>query len=160
MTAQTTPRHRVSVATAQMRAAADSVVDASVWSMDAAETASTLVALTQLAAQVAELTARVAAHADDLHVGQEVGASSAANWLAHTTKTTRPAAHGVVKLGHELEAHPLTRDALAHGEIVVDQARVIVHAVDELPDDVNTDRAEAHLVAEAAHHDAKALRVL
>src|SRR6478752_10257341 len=132
MTAQTTPRHRVSIATAQMRAAADAVVDASVWSMDAAETAATLTELTQLAAQVSELTARVAAHADDLHVGQEVGASNAANWLAHTTKTTRPAAHGAVKLGHALEVHPQTRDALAHGEVLLDQARVIIHAVDQL----------------------------
>src|SRR3954454_820045 len=105
MTAQTAPRHRVSVATAQMRAAADAVVDASVWSMDAAETATTLVELTRHEAQVAELKARVAAHADDLHVGQVVGASNAATWLAHTTRTTRPAAHGTVRLGHALEAH-------------------------------------------------------
>ncbi|GAA4370769.1 hypothetical protein [Nocardioides caricicola] len=54
---------------------------------------------------MAELTARVAAHADDLHVGQEVGASSAAAWWAHTTHTTRAAAAGTVKLGHALEAH-------------------------------------------------------
>src|SRR6478735_10115103 len=142
MTAQTTPRHRVSVATAEMRDAAASVADASVWSMDAAETAATLVELTHLAAQVSELTARVAAHADDLHVGQEVGASNAANWLAHTTKTTRPAAHGVMKLGHALEVHPQTRDALAHGEVLLDQARVILHAVDQLPDDVDTELVE------------------
>src|SRR4051794_16077982 len=122
MTAQTTPRHRVSVATAQMRAAADTVVDASVWSMDAAETAATLVELTRLEAQVAEVKARVAAHADDLHVGQDHGASSAAAWLAHQTKTTRPAAHGVVRLGRDLEAHPATRDALAAGGVVVEQA--------------------------------------
>src|SRR3954452_13840270 len=109
MTAQATPRHRVSVATAQMRAAADAVVDASVWSMEPAETAATLVELTRLEAQVAALKARVAAHADDLHVGHEVGASSAANWLAHTTQQTRPAAYGTVKLGHDLEAHPATR---------------------------------------------------
>ena len=133
MTAQTTPRHRVSIATAEMRAAADAVVDASVWSMDAAKTASTLTELTQLAAQVAELSARVAAHADDLHVGQEVGASNAASWLAHATKTTRPAAFGTVKLGHDLEAHPQTRDALAHGDVLLDQARAIIEAVDQLP---------------------------
>src|SRR6478609_6406252 len=160
MTALITPRHRVSVAVAEMRSVADSVVDASVWSMDERETAATLVELTHLAAQVAELSARVAAHADDVHVGQDVGASSAANWLAHTTKTTRQAAFSTVKLGHDLEAHPQTRDALAHGEVLLDQARVIIHAVDQLPDDVDTDRAEAHLLAEAQHHDAKALRVL
>src|SRR3954447_9352956 len=119
MTALATPRHRISVATAQMRAAADSMVDASVWSMDAAETASTLVELTRLEAQVVELKARVAAHADDLHVGQDVGASSAAAWLAHTTRQTRPAAYGIVKLGHDLEAHPATRDALAAGGLMV-----------------------------------------
>src|SRR6478735_570833 len=147
MTAQATTRHRVSLATAQMRAAAASVVDASVWSMDAAETAQTLVELTQLAAQVSELTSRVAAHADDLHVGQDAGASNAANWLAHTTKTTRPTAHGVVKLGHALEAHPQTRDALAHGEVLLDQARVILHAVDQLPDEVDA-REAAILEAE------------
>src|SRR4051794_20784752 len=163
MTAVATPRHRVSVATAQMRAAADAVCGASVWSMDARETAATLVELAKLKAQVAELEARVAAHADDLHVGQEVGASSAAAWLAHTTKTTRPAAHAVVKLGHDLDKHPATRDALAVGEIVADQARVILDAVDLLPDDVERElvtRAEQHLLEQAEHHDARALRIL
>ena len=39
MTAIATPRHRVSVATAHVHAELDTVADASVWSMDAAETA-------------------------------------------------------------------------------------------------------------------------
>src|SRR5690349_19172084 len=160
MTAITTPRHRVSVAIAHVHAELDAVADASVWSMDASETADTLVALTRAEAKLAEAKARVAAHADDLHVGQDVGASNAANWLAHIARTTRPAAHGTVKLGHALEAHPQTRDALAHGEVLLEQARVIMDAVDRLPGDVDTDRAEAHLLAEAQHHDAKALRVL
>src|SRR5947208_2615745 len=120
MTAQTTPRHRVSIATAEMRAAADAVVDASVWSMDARETAATLVELAKLKAQVGEIESRVAAHADDIHVGQDVGSSSAATWLAYTTKTTRPAAYGVVQLGHDLEEHGPTRDALAHGDVLLD----------------------------------------
>jgi hypothetical protein len=163
MTAQATPRHRVSVATAQMRAAADAVVDASVWSMDAAETASALVELTRLEAQVAEVKARVAAHADDLHVGQDVGASRAANWLAHTTRQTRPTAHRVVKLGQALEVHPLTRDALAHGDVVVDQARVIVRWVEALPDDLDpelVEKAEQHLLEQAKDYDARALNHL
>src|SRR5689334_17809747 len=116
MTAIAAPRHRVSVATAHVHAELDAVADSSVWSMDAGETADTLVAITRAEAKLTELKARVAAHADDLHVGQEVGASSAATWLAHTTRTTRPAAAGTVKLGHALEQHPLTRDALAYGE--------------------------------------------
>ncbi|WP_243057081.1 HNH endonuclease signature motif containing protein [Nocardioides sp. SR21] len=151
------------MATAHVQSELDAVADASVWSMDAAETADTLVALTRVEAKLAELKARVAAHADDLRVGQEVGASSAASWLAHTTRTTRPAAAGTVRLGHALEEHPQTRDALAHGEVLLEQARVIVHAVDQLPDDIDralVAKAEAQLVAEAAHHDAKALRIL
>src|SRR4051794_40723459 len=79
-----------------------SVADASVWSMDAAETAKTLVELTRLRAQVAELEARVAAHADDQNVGATTGATSAANWLAHATRQTRPEAHRTVRLGHWL----------------------------------------------------------
>ena len=160
MTAQATPRHRVSTTTAQMRDLADAVADASVWSMDPAEAGATLVELTRLAAQVSELQARVAAHADTIHVGQDVGASSAANWLAHTTKTTRAAAYAAVRLGHDLETHPLTRDALAAGDIGAEQARVVVRWVDRLPTDLDAEtltKAEAHLLAEARHHDAKAL---
>ena len=47
--------------------------------MDEAETGDTLIALARAEAKLAELKARVAAHADDIHVGQEVAASSAAN---------------------------------------------------------------------------------
>src|SRR6478609_1324561 len=119
MTAMITPRHRVASATAQMRSVADSVVDASVWSMSAVETQSTLVELTRLKAQVSELEARVAAHADDLQVGEDVGATNTACWLAHQAKVTRPESHRVVRLGHDLESHPVTRDALAAGDLVV-----------------------------------------
>jgi hypothetical protein len=162
MTAMTTPRHRVASATAHLRAVADGVVDASVWSMTAAEAASTLVELTRLAGQVAELTARVAAHADELQVGHEVGAASTANWLAHQTKQTRPAAAGVVRLGYDLATHDHVRDALAHGDLVLEQAQVIVRAAKALPEGLDPDlviRAERHLVAEASHHDARTLRI-
>ena len=56
-----------------------------------------------------------------------------------------------MKLGHALEVHPQTRDALAHGEVLLDQARAIIRWVDQLPADVDTDRAEgrAHLLDQA-----------
>jgi hypothetical protein len=163
MTAMTTPHHQVASATAQLRAVADGVVDASVWSMTAAEAASTLVELTRLESQAAELKARVAAHADELQVGHEVGATSTANWLAHTTKQTHPAAAGVVRLGYDLATHDLVRDALALGALRLEQAQVIVRAVKALPAGLDPDlviQAERHLVAEAAHYDARTLRVL
>lgn len=166
MTAQATPRHRghrVSAATAQMRELADSVVEASVWSMDPAETGATLVELTRLTAQLSELTARVAAHADTVGVGAESAASSAAGWLAHRTRTTRAAAQRTVRLGRDLAAHPATRDALAAGRVDVDQARTILRWVDQLPAALGAEtltKAEAHLLAAAADYDAKALHRL
>src|SRR6478609_12016732 len=105
MTAMTTPHHQVASATAHLRDIADGVVDASVWSMSAAEAASTLVELTRLKAQVTELEARVAMHADEVQVGADVGATSTANWLAHTTQQTRAAAHKTVRLGYDLDTH-------------------------------------------------------
>ena len=92
----------------------------------------------------------------------EVGATSTANWLAHQTKQTRKAAHAAVRLGHDLETHPLTRDALATGEVLVEQAQVVVAAVDALPDDLDPAvgaQAEAFLLQQAAHLDARALRI-
>ena len=163
MTAMTTPHHQVAAATARMRGAADGVVDASVWSMTAPEAASTLVELTRLEAQVVELRARVAAHADEVQVGHDVGATSTANWLAHQTKMTRSAAGGVVHLGYDLGTHTLVRDALAAGDLRSEQAQVILLAVKELPGDLDPAlviRAEQHLVKEAREHDSKALRIL
>ena len=163
MTAMATPRHRVSVATAQLRGLATDVSDASVWSMSAEETGATLVELTRLEAQICELRSRVAAHADEIHVGREVGASSAANWLAHETRQTRSAAHRTVRLGHQLAAHQRTRAALASGAVSVEQAQVVVRVLEELPDDLDADRieeAEARLLDLAGEHDAKDLRRL
>ena len=133
MTAMTTPRHQVASATARMRDVAGGVVDASVWSMTAAETASTLVELTRLEAQVVELKTRVAAHADELQVGTATGASSTANWLAHQTQQTRPSAAGVVRLGYDLDTHDHLRAALAHGDLRPEQARVIINSIKHFP---------------------------
>ncbi|MGI8645609.1 MAG: hypothetical protein ACR2JD_04735, partial [Nocardioides sp.] len=52
------PRHRVAATVTSLRTDLDELMGASLWSMDAAESASTLVELTRLGAQVAELTMR------------------------------------------------------------------------------------------------------
>ncbi|WP_081790357.1 HNH endonuclease signature motif containing protein [Nocardioides sp. URHA0032] len=153
MTAMATPRHRVSVAVAQMRDLAGSVTDASVWSMEPAETTATLVEISRLKARVAELEARVAEHADD----EQVDA-----W-AHRTRQTKPVVLGQVKLGQALVTRGHVRDALAAGDLVVEQARVIVAALDQLPGDLDTalvEKAERHLVAAGREHTAPTLRIL
>ncbi len=68
MTAIANHPHRVSSAVADARSELSSVADASVWSMDPAETTATLRELDALAAQVAELQARLLAHADRLQI--------------------------------------------------------------------------------------------
>jgi hypothetical protein len=153
MTAMATPRHRVSVAVAHAHTELDAVADASVWSMDPDETTQTLVLLTRLEARVAELKCRVAEHADDQQVDQ---------WV-HDTRQIRPAALGAVRLGRALCTRTHVRDALASGDLLLDQARVIVQALDSLPGDVDhdlVDRAERHLVLAGREHDAKTLRIL
>ncbi|MFC6342519.1 DUF222 domain-containing protein [Nocardioides hankookensis] len=132
----------------------DAVADASTWSMDVAETASTLV-------EVTRLEARVAMHADEIEVGDTAGATTTANWLAHETKQTRPSAHRTVRFGYQLDTHPQVRTALAAGDLLADQAGVIIDAVTKLPDGLDPDvvtQAVAHLVCEAAHNDARGLK--
>ncbi len=159
------PRHRVAAAAASLRAELDGVADAALWSMGSVEAGATLTELTRVSAQVAELTLRVARHAESVEVGIEQGATSTANWWAHTTRLTRAETHRLAKLAERLgEAHEPVRAALAAGAVLVDQAAVITDAVDALPgdlvDDTTRGRARDYLLAEAAHHDAQALRVL
>jgi hypothetical protein len=143
----------------------DQLADASTWSMSDQETRSTLVAWTRLNARMAEVELRVAAHAETHRVGDESGATSTAAWWAHQTKLTRAAAHRDLKLAQALDTdrHEPVRAALAAGEVLVDQAAVIVAAVDALPADAEAWVAPAAgrwLLDHAADHDAKALRVL
>src|SRR4051794_2529916 len=121
--------------------------------MDAAETTATLIQLTRLKARVAELEARVAEHADDEQVD---------TW-AHRTRQTKPVVLGQVRLGQALVTRGHVRDALAAGDLVVEQAKVIVTALDQLPGDLDTalvEKAERHLVAAGREHTAPTLRIL
>ncbi|WP_085873575.1 MULTISPECIES: HNH endonuclease signature motif containing protein [unclassified Nocardioides] len=160
----TAPRHPVSRAAVRLSALIDEVTQTPMWSMDPDEAAATLIAYTELEARVTELKLRVAAHADEAQVGEASGATSTAVWWAHATHQTRREAIRQMGLAAALSAgHEPVRVALAAGDLVLEQAQVIVHAVEQLPADLDTalvEQAERHLVAEARHHDAKTLRIL
>jgi hypothetical protein len=168
MTNTASTRHRghpITVAAREMHSAFDELVDQSTWSMTDAETRATLRELTRAEARLAELKLRVAAHGEKNKVGDDTGASSTANWWAHQTNATRAATHRDVKLAKALDtgAHEPVRRALAAGEVLVDQAAVIVRAVDALPEDAEAwvaPKAQEWLLDQAAHHDAKTLRIL
>jgi hypothetical protein len=162
MTATALHPHRVAAAVAGVRTALTVVANASVWSMGAAETAATIGELDRAEAQVAELKARLLAHGDFVAVGQDI-AMSTPNWLAHTTKTTRVAAHRAMRLAKALEDRDLTRGALAEGRVNLEQAQAILRAVGDLPDGLDPEligKAEAHLIEQAQHFDPKALKNL
>ncbi len=169
MTTAPAPRsgHPVTRAVAGVHAVLDRVAETgSLWSMDAAEAGAALVDLTVEIARLQELRLRVAARAQAADVGAEVGATSTANWWAHETRLTRPETHRLVRLAERLDAgrHEPVRAALAAGAVNLDQAQVVVDAVDDLPGDLVDEatrvQAEEFLVEQARLHDATALRRL
>jgi hypothetical protein len=145
-------------------AALDRVGGSPAWAMAPDEQAETLVELARLEARVTELRLRVLAAADRNAIGEKIGATSTAAWLAQHTHETRARANGDLRLAVVLDdpVYAPTRQALASGALTVDQARAIVYAVEGLPADAVTDEhrtgAQEHLVALAAEHDAKQLR--
>ncbi len=129
--------------------------------------------LSRLTATVSAVEAAVLAQADREQVGPEQGATSTANWVAHRTRQTHTEAHRRMRLAKDLDTHQATAAALARGDVLAEQARVVLDAVaqvDTIPEDLLSRRhldreqlareAEAWLLQEAAHHDAKALKTL
>ena len=163
MTAIAHHPHRVTRAITGVRTELASVAEVPLWSMDATETAAALDDVGRAEAQLAELRSRLLAQAAAVDLPGQTGATSTANWLAHHATLTKPAAHRAARLAAALESHEPTRTALVAGQVHVEQAEVITHAVDQLPDGLDpdlVDQAERHLIDEAAHHDAKTLKVL
>ena len=157
--------HPIRSAAAQIHDILKTVRDAPAWSMSPAETREAMVELTRLEAQIAELQLRVAHHGQTVEVEADSGATSTANWWAHATKQTRAAAHRKTRLAAALgsEGFEPTRVALAEGRLLVDQAQVIVAAVEALPADLDPQvavDAQVTLVGYAVHHDARELRIL
>jgi hypothetical protein len=135
--------------------------------MSKEEQRETLLVLDRIGSRLAELDLRVLAAADRNQVGADSGATSTVAWLAHQTHQTRPHCSAAARLAEELDgSYVATRAALAAGRINLDQAAVIVKAVEvltceheDLPADIQP-RAEAHLLDLAETFDAAELRRL
>ena len=120
--------------------------------MSTDDKAAALRGLVCVEAQVAELRLRVLADAGDL--AASTAAKDVAGWLAQHTRVRFDTARADLMLAVALDRrYPALATALRDGEANVAQARVIVAALDALPDTVDADtltRAEAHLVAQAS----------
>ena len=148
----------------RVHAVLDDLRETPAWSMTPDEQRAALVDLARAQARMAALRLRVLAAADTADVAAASAATSTSAWLAQATRRTRSTAHADVLLSRSLEdAHIATRDALADGLLAEDQSRVVVRAVDALPESVDAAdraRAEKHLLHLAGQHDAAALKHL
>ncbi len=131
--------------------------------------------LTGASSRLTRELCRAAAEADRRRLGDTTGARHTHQWWAARSRHTHADAARLTRLGlaFEDDLHAPTGRALADGRLRVEQARVIVQAVDAIPTTVRTAdgatriidpsaRAQArdHLLAAAAEHDSKALRRL
>ena len=161
-TFSTTRDHPVLACAGVIAAALDEVADLDPMFMGTAAKEAALVELSAVLARVEGLLGRVLANADD--VAAEHGARSVATWTAHRTRAGRGQVAAAAGLGEALDRRwPRVQAAVLAGQVNGGQARVIVAALDELPEDLDpvvAGQAEAYLVAQAAHFDPKRLRVL
>ena len=123
----------------RMHTTLDQLTEVPLWSMSGPETAETYQQLARLEARISRAQDPHLARLDQAQVGDRRGAKSTAHWVAHTTRTTRTAAHRQLRLAHGLDTHEATRQALAAGGLHVEQAEAILRAIDDLPDDLDPD---------------------
>ncbi len=158
----TLPAHPVLACATVIGDVLDAVADVDPMYMTSHQKAQALRELSVAGERLRGLTLRVLAGADD--VALDHGARSAAAWLAHETRSDIGPALGAGRLAEALDGRwTQVRDGLCEGRVTEPQAHVIVHALDELPTDLDPglkEKAEAHLVTEAAHFDPRRLRIL
>lgn len=159
---RTRPLH---VFSGRLHARLDELVDTDVSTMDAVETAETVVELQRAEARLAAIRVQLVARAERIDVARKANATSPAAWLRSELPLTPRQAKRAVALGRALGSgrYAATTTALSEGQLMVDQAEVIVAAVDALPPVLMAEersRAEAHLVGLGRSHDARQLKAL
>ncbi len=158
-------QHPLHVFAGRLSADLDDLAEVPALSLSREETAEALVELTTAVSRLRAVQLAVLAHADRIDLAASGDAPSTAAWLRSRVPVTGPGATREVALATALdqEVHASTAAATARGRVLADQAQVIVGAIDALPPSVGLEdrcRAEEHLVALAATHDAAALKVL
>ena len=83
----------------------DELAETPTWSLDAAGTEALVADLATIEARLAEVGARVIAHAEDLHLPREQGHRNTTQWVAVTTNLTTAAAGRKARLAEALAAH-------------------------------------------------------
>ncbi|SCE74393.1 HNH endonuclease signature motif containing protein [Micromonospora chokoriensis] len=111
---------------AQADDAVAACVDAAVWSLPEHDLVAALDAAHRLQQRLAAVTLTLVREIDGRGTARTHGASSTAVWLRERLRMTVPAARRLVDLTSTLDTgNPGIRQALAHGAVTLDQARVI-----------------------------------
>lgn len=151
--------HPIVAAVGSVRSTLKSVGDANPTFMTTDDKATALTELVRAEGQLAELRLRILADAGDLAVS--TATKDAAGWLAKVTRTRFADARADLALAHALDGeHQVLATAMREGDATLAQAHVIHRVVSAFPAGIDADtvmRAEAHLVAQAAHFGPKEL---
>ncbi len=163
MVAQLHPQpHPILGAVADARSSLSDVRDVQPVYMTPAEKTTALQEITALEATLTDLKLRILAVSGD--VADAAGARDVGSWAAHLTHADPAAARADARLAEALDRR-WTRVAagMADGSVALAQARVIVTALDALPDDLDPTllaKAETQLVAYCADFSPAELRRL
>lgn len=140
------------------------LVDAPIWPLADRQAAEVVARIEAARASLDELESRLIRHAEEREIPAAEGAASTAAWVAGLTGEARAAAARRVSLARLMDddCEPVRR-AWATGQVNAAQARVIVEAVDKLPDwfggDERTD-AQTTLLEYAGEFDLDGLKRL
>ncbi|MFT4263913.1 MAG: DUF222 domain-containing protein [Nocardioides sp.] len=158
------PTHPILRAASLMREVLGDVAGVDPMYMTPIDQGTALRELTAVLAQVTELRARIMTTASMAGgAADAAGAHTAGAWLATETRIGHQAARAEQRLADGLVARPAVAAGMRAGTVAPEQARVILTALDSLPESVETEMitaAEAHLVDAAARHTPRELRLL
>ena len=156
---------RVDALLRRLDAVLDDVRDLSPSALADVDVVRLLDAATVAASRVTAVQCRMVAEADRRRLSDAIGARHTHQWWAGRSRTTRPEAHRITRLGIALDTprHAEVARRLADGTVRLEQARAIVEAVEALPSQVGAEvrvRAEEALLELAEQHDARDLKQL
>ncbi|MFJ9391225.1 DUF222 domain-containing protein [Nocardioides sp. NPDC101246] len=162
MTTLQQPQHPVLSAVVAVTTSLEAVAEANPVFMATEQKATTLLEIARAKAQLAELELRVLATAED--VAAQSAARDVAAWLHHHTHQRPESLRADLRLAAAVDRnYGLVAAAMRTGACNPAQAQVIVHALDDLPADLDPEiriKAEEALVAYATRFDPTQLRRL
>lgn len=158
--------HPLESMVAALRELVSEGISAPAWTLTPSQLASLLPELHAEIGQLLAIESGMLREADRQQVGDPAGFANTVGWWSQVTRATKASARRELKLAEHLDAdaHQAVRAAALDGAVSLEQAAVIIRAVEDLPDDLVEPalkaKAENHLIEFAADLDPKQLRIV